>query len=41
MIDDCKLVRITAIVPVYNAERYLHQCLDSLLRQTMPFLRRY
>ena len=37
MIDDCKLVRITAIVPVYNAERYLHQCLDSLLRQTMPF----
>lgn len=27
--------RLSVIVPVYNAERYLHECLDSLITQTM------
>ena len=25
---------ITVIIPVYNAEKYLRRCLDSLLKQT-------
>ena len=29
---------ISLIVPVYNAERYLHACVDSLLAQTLPDL---
>jgi glycosyltransferase involved in cell wall biosynthesis len=28
--------KIAAIVPVYNVERYLNQCIDSLLYQTYP-----
>lgn len=26
--------KISIVIPVFNAERYLHQCLDSVLSQT-------
>ena len=28
-------VRVTVIVPVYNVEKYIRECLDSLVRQTL------
>lgn len=28
-------IKISIVVPVYNVERYLEQCLDSLINQTL------
>ena len=30
------MVRISIVIPVYNVEQYLRDCLDSVLKQTMP-----
>lgn len=29
---------ISVVVPVYNGERYLHECIDSILNQTFTDL---
>lgn len=33
-IDPQDILKISVIVPVYNAETYLHRCIDSILSQT-------
>ena len=30
--------KVSVIVPVYNAEKYLQECVDSILRQTLTDL---
>ncbi|TWT27851.1 glycosyltransferase [Planomicrobium sp. CPCC 101110] len=29
-------IKVTVAIPVYNAEKYLRECLDSVVNQTMP-----
>ena len=33
------MIEVTILVAVYNAEKYLHECLDSLLKQTLQEIR--
>lgn len=35
--DENTGVTITLVVPVYNVEEYLGQCLDSIVKQLVPF----
>ena len=32
---EATMVKISAIIPVYNSEKYLKRCIDSLLNQTL------
>ena len=29
------MVKVSVVVPIYNVERYLRQCLDSIVTQTL------
>ena len=32
------MMRVSIIVPVYNVEKYIHKCVDSILNQTLQEL---
>ena len=29
------MIKVSVVLPVYNSERYIHQCLNSILNQTL------
>ena len=33
------VIRVSVIVPVYNVDKYLRKCLDSLVNQTLKELK--
>ena len=33
--EEKKMVKVSVIVPVYNVEKYIRRCLDSLANQTL------
>ncbi|MCD7819443.1 MAG: glycosyltransferase [Lachnospiraceae bacterium] len=34
--DPCPSPKISVIIPVFNVQNYLHECLDSITKQTLP-----
>ena len=29
------MIKVSIVIPVYNVQKYLHECLDSLINQTL------